>query len=151
MRKLYLLCSLVLLVGCSSKKAVQSNNISFIYEAALKNDSLSIWVDHKTTVVSQYMRSEVRKGTIPTKTEDWQELNKMMANLNVSRLKDLAVPKDRVYIKEPMKAVFKIAVNDTIYKTQEFDDGNPPVEIEAIVAKLLNIHTTQIESLQLTN
>ncbi|MCO6147589.1 hypothetical protein [Flavobacterium sp. NRK1] len=151
MKKLYLLCTIIFVIGCSSKKAVQSKNVSFIYEAALKNDSLRVLVDHKNTVVSQFMSGEGRSSNGPTKNEDWEELNGMITNLNVRKLKDLTTPKDRVYIKEPMKAVFKIAVNNTIYKTQEFDDGNPPVEIEAIVAKLLNIHTTQIERIQLTH
>ena len=74
---------------------------------------------------------------------DKNELVEAFRELNLEEIPDLKPPTEKRFYDGAAMADLKIIYKDKTYQSQTFDHGNPPVEIERIVNKLVALATQE--------
>lgn len=151
MKKLaVLVVSFLAIVGCNNQKKVVENDSKIKsevkeykvpkieYEANSRGFYEKITIENQT--VSVINNRDVKKGSDPIQISD--DVNKELSSyMNSVQLDQLATYKDptqkRFYDGAPI-ANLKITVDGVEYRTVDFDHGNPPVEIEKLVNKIVS-------------
>ena len=126
------------LSNASSEKE-QNNNMVVIYEANTRGFYQKITVQNQELFVSKD-RNSTEKG-VQSKITDaiWKEL---VGYMNVLKLEELVTYKDptqKRFYDGAAIANLKVIVKEKEYKTTNFDNGFPPVEIEKLVNKITSL------------
>lgn len=120
------------------KAVANRDDLVVIYQASSRGFAKYVSVSEKVVQVSSD-RSLQKMESFDCETEDWQELKKMVENMNPDDLKGLKAPSDKHTFDGAAGASLTITQGDLAYITPTFDDGNPPAEIEKLVNKVLAI------------
>ncbi|MGA8854498.1 MAG: hypothetical protein WB492_10020 [Christiangramia sp.] len=71
--------------------------------------------------------------------EEWNSLLTKVQGLEVSQISQLKAPSDSRASDAALHAILSVRKNDTIYKTNSFDHGNPPAEVKPLVEAILRL------------
>ncbi|GAA4308985.1 hypothetical protein GCM10023115_36310 [Pontixanthobacter gangjinensis] len=72
-------------------------------------------------------------------SEEWKELLNTIKVMEVSEISQLKAPSDSRASDAALHAILSVRKNDTIYKTNSFDHGNPPAEVKPLVEAILRL------------
>ena len=72
-------------------------------------------------------------------SEEWNSLISKLEGIDASRLNQLKAPSDSRASDAALHAILSLRKNDTIYKTNSFDHGNPPSEVKPLVEAILRL------------
>jgi len=72
-------------------------------------------------------------------SEEWTMLVQKLEEVEVSKINQLKTPTDKRASDAALHAILSIRKNDTIYKTNSFDHGNPPKEVKPLVEAILRL------------
>ena len=120
-------------------KKVESNTMELIYEANTRGFYQKITILNQELIVSSD-RNNVEKGKVSKISEaNWNEL---VQYVNVLKLEELASYKDptqKRFYDGAAIANLKVITKEKEYKTTDFDNGFPPIEIEKLVNKITSL------------
>jgi len=111
---------------------------SFTYETFTRGSSTMYTVTpDKIQVKSTGLNSNENSNNITP--EEWNSLVNTAQNINVSEMSKLKAPSDSRASDAALHAILSVRKNDTIYKTNSFDHGNPPAEVKPLVEAILRL------------
>ena len=120
-----------------SKQEIDSVE-SFTYETFTRGSSTMYTVTpDKIQVKSTGLNSNENSNNITR--EQWTSLVNTAQNINVSEMNKLKAPSDSRASDAALHAILSVRKNDTIYKTNSFDHGNPPAEVKPLVEAILRL------------
>ncbi|MGH2666564.1 hypothetical protein [Flavobacterium sp.] len=132
------------------KKAVEKDNLTG--EATMKQETVMPKLEYEANTRGFFRRisianqiawvTNVRDGKpeeVKISDADWKELVSLYKSVKKEGLANLKAPTEqRLYDGAPM-ANFRVIEKDKTFESVTFDGGFPPVEIEKIVNKLIEI------------
>ena len=123
----------------TTSEKVQNYDMLLVYEANTRGFYQKITVQNQELYVSSD-RNSVEKGIVSKISDnDWKEL---IGYMNILKLEELASYKDptqKRFYDGAAIANLKITSKEKVYKTVDFDNGFPPVEIEKLVNKITSL------------
>ncbi len=148
MKKIVLLLSITLAVAaCNNQKKVVENPKSDVrvyevpkieYEANTRGFYEKITIENQ--MVSVIYDRDAYKGSEPKQISDDvnKELNSYLNAIKLDQLAKFKDPTQKRFYDGAAIANLKITVDGIEYKTVDFDHGNPPVEIEKLVNRVVS-------------
>lgn len=111
---------------------------SFSYETFTRGSSTMYNV---TPEMIQIKSTGLNKSesSLQISKEEWNGLLEKMQKIDVSKVNQLKAPTDARASDAALHAILSIRKNDTIYKTNSFDHGQPPAEIKPLVEAILTL------------
>lgn len=125
-----------------TKSEVKEYKVPVIeYEAYSRGFYEKITIENQT--VSVINQRDVKKGSEPIQISDDinKELNSYLNSVKLDQLATYKDPTQKRFYDGAAIANLKITVDGVEYKTIDFDHGNPPVEIEKLVNKIVSFGT----------
>lgn len=99
----------------------------FFQKVTVKNQEVFVTKDRNS--------DEIGKAT-KISDADWKELINDFKDINLEQIPNLKSPTEKRFYDGAAIANLNITFNDKIYKSQSFDHGFPPAEIEKLVNKI---------------
>lgn len=122
--------------NCTNQKG---NSVKFIqYETFTRGSSTvyKISPDNMTITSTGINKSENSKSV---SEEEWNELLQQLQKVKISEINGLKSPTDSRASDAVLHAILSITKNNTVYKSNSFDHGNPPIQIKALVETILRL------------
>ena len=137
MKYLFIFLSFILMdSGCSNSKLNQ-DTLSLEYSAVSRGIYQQIQINKKTISVTN---ARGNTPIIQTCSEsDWETIIKAVKPINIENLSILKAPTQKRLYDGAAIAHLTISHDGKTYKTEPFDHGNPPKEIEQLVKEILSI------------
>ena len=153
MRTLSILSVLfITLISCNcQKKAVEATsetlsnakeanvNMELIYTANTRGFYQKITVKNQEAFVSNDRDSTEKGESIKISEADWKELSRYMSDLKLDQLATYKDPTQKRFYDGAAIANLMIIDNGKEYRTVDFDNGFPPIEIEKLVNKITSL------------
>ncbi len=124
--------------GDSNKSEAVDENLSIVYEATSRGTFINIHITRSTLTISED-RNLSEKNNFNLKTTDWDALNNLLNDIDLTKLETLKAPTDKRLYDGAAHAALTVKSNEHTYTTSSFDHGHPPKEIENLVNKVLSI------------
>ncbi|MFN3756892.1 MAG: hypothetical protein ACK4RM_08040 [Flavobacterium sp.] len=125
--------SIFLAKGCNEDAEIEKASIS--YEASTRGFYRIIKIDDKKLFVASTRGEKPEEVKISKK--DWASLVDAFKEINLEELPNYKAPSQKRMVDAAPHANFKIMRDGKIYESQVFDHGNPPIEIEGFINKLI--------------
>lgn len=129
-----------ILIEASKDKSIETQlneNYSFEYSAISRGIYKQIQISKKSISVTD------SRGTTPiTQTcseANWESIIKAVKPINVENIQNLKAPTEKRFYDGAAIAHLTINYDGKSFKTEPFDHGNPPKEIEELVKVILSI------------
>ncbi|WP_300433907.1 hypothetical protein [Christiangramia sp.] len=111
---------------------------SFNYETFTRGSTTMYTVTSENVKVkSSDLNSKEKSKSITA--EEWNFLIGSANKIEASKMSQLKAPTNSRVSDEALHAILSIRKNDTIYKTNSFDHGNPPAEVKPLVEAILRL------------
>ncbi|WP_396602822.1 hypothetical protein [Algibacter sp. R77976] len=137
MKFLIILLSLVTIQKSCDHSKINQDNISLEYTASSRNTYKLVLINKKTiSLTTKRGRNPIVKYC---NEENWNSIIKLLQPINVETISALEPPSKDHQFDGAAMARLKIIYDGNTYKTQSFDHGNAPEEIEALVKEILSI------------
>jgi len=120
--------------GCSEENKNDIKTAVIEYTANTRGYYRKVIIQNQTVSVSK-VRDSKANPTIAEKISesDMKELVKAFQEVNLDEIADLKSPTEKRFYDGAAMADVEITYKGKTYKSQTFDHGNPPVEIERLV------------------
>ena len=79
------------------------------------------------------------ESSLQISEEEWKGLLEKLQKIDASKINQLKAPTDSRASDAALHAILSVRKNDTIYKTNSFDHGQPPTEIKPLVEAILTL------------
>lgn len=153
MRALSILSVLfITLISCNcQKKAVEATsetlsnakevnvNMELIYTANTRGFYQKITVKNQEAFVSSDRNSTEKGENVKISDSDWKELSGYMNDMKLDQLATYKDPTQKRFYDGAAIANLLVIDNAKEYRTVDFDNGFPPVEIEKLVNKITSL------------
>lgn len=153
MRTLSILSVLfITLISCNcQKKAVEATsetlanakeanvNMELIYTANTRGFYQKITVKNQEAFVSSDRNSTEKGESVKISDSDWKELSGYMNDMKLDQLATYKDPTQKRFYDGAAIANLLVIDNAKEYRTVDFDNGFPPVEIEKLVNKITSL------------
>lgn len=127
--------------GDEAKQDMKSAVIE--YTANTRGYFLQIMLKDQKLLVRKDRSKDATATAVKMSEADKNELVEAFRELNLEEIPDLKPPTEKRFYDGAAMADLKIIYKDKTYQSQTFDHGNPPVEIERIVNKLVALATQE--------
>lgn len=121
--------------GCSENSEIEKSTV--VYEAMSRGFYRIIKIEDKKLYVAS-SRGE-KPEEIKISKKEWADLVDAFKEINLSELNTYQALSSKRLVDAAPHANFKVQQKDKIYESQIFDHGNPPIEIENFVNKLISL------------
>ena len=122
--------------GCGTETAKDMQTAQIEYTANTRGFFQKLMVDNGVLSKSEDRNSDAKAKAINLTKEQKQELVDAFQEINLEDLSDYKAPTEKRFYDGAAIGKLKITYQGKTYESQEFDHGNPPVEIEKFVDKL---------------
>ncbi len=112
-------------------------NITFEYTALSRGLYNRVVITHSTISIQKKRGSEA--VTKACSGEDWAELMILLNAIDLKNISKLEAPTQARLYDGAAIAQLSITQENASFKTNSFDHGKPPLEIEALVKKILSL------------
>jgi heat shock protein HslJ len=116
----------------------QESNIMITYRASTRGFYELITVSKDSLMVT-HDRNQQLKSTVKMPSTDWKDILVLIEEIELEILPTLEAPSKTHQYDAAAAATLEITANGKAYKTNVFDNGNPPKSIESIVNKVLSM------------
>lgn len=117
---------------------VQQEDTTIVYEATTRGFYEKIWVNKDSISVTND-RNAAEISRVSTPKSKWNELIKILDEVNLSTLPDLEAPTSTREYDGAAIATLSVTKNEQETKSNSFDHGHPPKAIEALVNNVLSL------------
>jgi hypothetical protein len=128
--------SLFLGKGCSNGDDLTTTQI--VYNASSRGFYQNIVVKNKQMVV-QNDRNNSKPFTVSITESDWNELVAAFQLIELDKLSTFKDPTQKRFYDGAAIANVKITFKEKEYQSVEFDHGMPPVEMEKLINKIVEL------------
>jgi hypothetical protein len=128
--------SLFLGKGCSNGDDLTTTQI--VYNASSRGFYQNIVVKNKEMVV-QNDRNGLDKKTISISESDWKEMVAAFQLIELEKIATYKDPTQKRFSDGAAIANVKITFKEKEYQSVEFDHGMPPVEMEKLINKIVEL------------
>lgn len=121
---------------CSHQE--KSSLESFSYETFTRGSSTLYTVTPEKINIKS---TGLQAGESSAKLEknEWETLVNTSEKLKLSEISRLKAPSESRASDAALHAILSVRKNDTVYKTNSFDHGNPPPEVKPLVEAILRL------------
>lgn len=124
-------------VNTETSKEMQENMI-ITYEANTRGFYEKIWISKDSTSFTND-RNGIEKVSRSTSTKEWSELMTIINSVAISDIPKLEAPTSKRFYDGAAIANLTVTTPKEEIKSNSFDHGEPPKEIEALVNKVISI------------
>ena len=133
-----ILLSLFLEKGCTNTDTEEIKNTKIEYTATSRGYYQNIVVKNKE-IVLQKDRNNSDKKTITISDSDWKEMVAAFQLIELEKLSTYKDPTQKRFSDGAAIANVKITFKEKDYQSVEFDHGMPPVEMEKLINKIVEL------------
>lgn len=108
------------------------------YEASTRGFYEMLWIGDRTLTLTND-RSHNQKAVYPIAENNWNELTALLKDVDILTLPSLEAPTSKRHHDAAAFATLTVVQDGAEIQTQNFDHGDPPKPIEALVAKILSL------------
>ncbi len=123
----------------NSKMNQESSVPTMIYAASSRGFFIKIKVENKKIYISRDRNALGFNIMNEISDEDWSEISKLALAVDLDKVKDLKWPTEKRYYDGAPHANITFINNDIEYSANGFDGGFPPLEIEELVNKIVEL------------
>ena len=121
-------------------KSVQE--IDFVaYTAATRGSSFSCKIN-SSRILIQSQGGESFEKTREISSEEWKTISRSINDLNPDSISDYTSSTNSRALDRSRMAGVMISVNQVLYESEAFDEGNPPAELKPLVDKIIALAKT---------
>ena len=135
-KTIVLLFTLLFFAACAGQKKTEDNWVNLEYKANSRGFYQLIRVENQTVFVKKSRDGKLE--VIKLSTNDWNDLQTMVQELDLGLLPNLKSPTDKRLFDGAAFANLKITKQGKTVESPSFDHGYPPEAIEKIVTKMLS-------------
>jgi len=124
---------------------VRGNNQTAVVYTATTRGLYNYTQISKSNITTSSDRSLQKTDIYNCVEKDWIALNKLIEAIDLEAINKLKAPSNERATDAALSANLAIQIGDVYYMVPEFDHGNPPKEILALVNKVLSIRENAIK------
>ena len=121
---------------CSNQEIQSVDSIS--YETFTRGSATMYTVTQEKITVKRTGLNAEETSTGLAEGE-WDNFVNTIKGMDMSKMSRLKAPSDSRASDAALHAILSVRKNDTIYKTNSFDHGNPPAEVKPLVEAILRL------------
>ena len=122
--------------NCSNQEITSVE--SFNYETTTRGSSAIYTVTPEmVTVKRSGMNISEKSGKISK--DEWNSLLEKASAIDASKMSEFEAPSDSRATDAALIATLSMRKNDTVYETNTFDHGNPPMMVKPLVEAILRL------------
>jgi len=125
--------------SCSSQVQNDIANTTIQYTANTRGFYQKIVIINQKATISRDRNGNDTPRELKISDSDWKELITAFGKINLDELPNLKDPTQKRFYDGAAIANLKVRYQDKNYETKDFDHGNPPVEIEKLVNKIVSL------------
>ncbi len=125
--------------GCGNETAKDMQTAQIEYTANTRGFFQKLMVNNGVFSKSEDRNSDAKAEAISLSKEETQDLVAAFQEINLEDLGDYKAPTEKRFHDGAAIGKLKITYQGKTYESQDFDHGNPPVEIEKFVDKLVSL------------
>ena len=130
----YILFTLFLSKGCVNQPKQDFSKSTVTYTAETRGYFMQITLEDKELRISKDRETRLPSVRIPLTAADQKKVLAMVKAIDVPNLSQLKAPTEKRFYDGAAIGNLSVTHNGETFGTAGFDHGNPPVEIEQLVA-----------------
>jgi hypothetical protein len=130
----YILFTLFLSKGCVNQPKQDFSKSTLTYTAETRGYFMQITIEDKELRISKDRETRLPSVRIPLTAADQKKVLAMVKAIDVPNLSQLKAPTEKRFYDGAAIGNLSVTHNGETFGTAGFDHGNPPVEIEQLVA-----------------
>lgn len=130
----YILFTLFLSKGCVNQPKQDYSKSTVTYTAETRGYYMQITIEDKELRISKDRETRLPSVRIPLTAADQKKVLAMVKAIDVPNLSQLKAPTEKRFYDGAAIGNLSVTHNGETFGTAGFDHGNPPVEIEQLVA-----------------
>lgn len=130
----YILFTLFLTKGCVNQPKQDFSKSTVTYTAETRGYFMQITIEDKELRISKDRETRLPSVRIPLTAADQKKVLAMLKAIDVPNLSQLKAPTEKRFYDGAAIGNLSVTHNGETFGTAGFDHGNPPVEIEQLVA-----------------
>ena len=130
----YILFTLFLSKGCVNQPKQDYSKSILTYTAETRGYYMQITIEDKELRISKDRETRLPSVRIPLTAADQKKVLAMVKAIDVPNLSQLKAPTEKRFYDGAAIGNLSVTHNGETFGTAGFDHGNPPVEIEQLVA-----------------
>jgi hypothetical protein len=137
-----LLFTLIMGKGCSGNSADLAL-AKITYTAQSRGVNKVIIIQNKNITVESGRGKEATIATATISEGDWSELARKFEKMDLEKIETYADPSQERFYDGAAIANLTVEYNGKTYRSKDFDHGNPPNELKAIVDQIFSLISEQ--------
>ncbi len=127
---------LFLAKGCDPELSKEMKNSTIEYQAVSRGFYLNINIQDEKLTMTRERDGETKEYKLTS--NDWKELANLYKKVDIEKIATYKDPTQKRFYDGAAIANLRIVYEGKAYETVGFDHGNPPVEIEEFVNKIVS-------------
>lgn len=136
MKLLFALLVPFLFLNCATKSTQKMQESNITYEAVSRGFYMKAEIQGSKMTVVRDRNSEPVACVLSEK--DIDELDKMFQEVNLKEIESYKGPTEKRFYDGDAIGTLNISYKGQNYKTEAFDHGNPPLELEKFINKIVS-------------
>jgi hypothetical protein len=138
--KTIIMIILTIFLGKSCSKETKNDlvNTTIEYSANTRGFYQKITIQNQEVSISRSRNEEGKGETTKISDADWKELASAFETIQLDSLSTYKDPSKKRLYDGAAIAILKVNFKEKEYESLSFDHGNPPIEIEKIVTKIVS-------------
>jgi hypothetical protein len=117
----------------------QSKMPTIYYEASTRGYFMACKVENQMLYVTKERNFKEYANKIEISNDDWETISKLAAAVDLEKVKDYKWPTEKRHYDAAAHANIIFESNGVKYPANGFDHGDPPVEVAALVNKIVDL------------
>ncbi len=120
-------------MNCTAQKLLDLKEVT--YEASTRGKNIEFKITSDSIIYHE--NNTVKKLKMSSNT--WKEIIGLATKFDVKKIENFNPPSKNRILDKALHATLKFKVNNTLYISQVFDHGNPPIELKGFMDLLFSI------------
>lgn len=129
--------TLFLAKGCDAELKKEMKEANIEYQATSRGFYLNINIQDEKLFMTRQRDGETKEYKL--KNQDWKDLANLYKKIDIKKLSTYKDPTQKRFYDGAAIANLIVVYEGKTYQTIGFDHGNPPVEIEEFVNKIVSL------------
>lgn len=122
--------------GCDKDLSKEMRDSTIEYQAVSRGFYLNINIQDEKLTMTKARDGETKEYQLTNK--DWKDLANLYKKVEIAKLPDYKDPTQKRFYDGAAIANLRIVYEGQTYETKGFDHGNPPIEIQEFVNKIVS-------------
>lgn len=128
--------TLFLAKGCDAELRKEMKKSTIEYQATSRGFYLNINIQDEKLTMTRKRDGETKEYTLTN--QDWKDLANLYKKVELDKLSSYKDPTQKRFYDGAAIANLRVVYEGKTYQTIGFDHGNPPIEIEEFVNKIVS-------------